>query len=88
MQQQAFPSSLSYTPPPTPPHPSLTQATLWAIVHVVGCCSLVFHILNKLLSPPKTNCVLFVSGPTMGILQMETNAKLWATLKTTEALGC
>ena len=74
MQQQAFPSSLSYTPPPTPP-PSLTQATLWAIVHVVGCCSLVFHILNKLLSPPKTNCVLFVSGPTMGILQMETNAE-------------
>ena len=76
MQQQAFPSSLSYTPPPTPtPPPSLTQATLWAIVHVVGCCSLVFHILNKLLSPPKTNCVSFVSGPTMGILQMETNAK-------------
>ena len=71
MQQQAFPSSLSYTPPP----PSLTQATLWAIVHVVGCCSRVFHILNKLLSPPKTNCVLFVSGPSMGILQMETNAK-------------
>ena len=73
MQQQAFPSSLSYTPPPPP---SLTQATLWAIVHVVGCCSLVFHILNKLLSPPKTNCVLFVSGPSMGILQMETNAKI------------
>ena len=37
------------------------------IRHIVGFYLFVFRILNKLLSVPKTNCVLFVSGPSWGI---------------------
>lgn len=36
------------------------------IRHIVGSCLLVVHILNRLLSVPKTNCVLFVSGAELG----------------------
>ena len=36
------------------------------IRHIVHCCLLVIHILNKLISVPKTNCVLFTLGVKLG----------------------
>lgn len=36
------------------------------IRHIVHCCLLVVRILNKLISVPKTNCVLFVLGVKLG----------------------
>ena len=38
------------------------------IRHIVHCCLLVIHILNKLISVPKMNCVLFHWGLSWGII--------------------